>query len=142
MNQLTALYIVQLLPTDRKHLYTLNRITKEGNCPSLNLLLAWQGEVQFRKLEPQAILNDYILYPLKFGDKGNQQVLMLETAPYLYPFGIVNIPASADCILFRISEDLTIEFFVSAGNANLTTQLLTMLMDGSLSEKTDSLKSI
>jgi hypothetical protein len=106
----------------------------------LNKLLAWAGSVYFKKLEPSGLWNDYIVYPIKYGAKKEQDLLLLETAPFLYPYGVVNIADSNDCTLFHISEDLTITFFVSQGNASLTAQLLTMLVDGTLSEDIDNLK--
>lgn len=133
MSLLNARYVIKLVATNQKDTYSLVRVAKQGNSPVLNRLFVWQKNVEFKRLEPTGIADDYLPFPIIYGEKEDRQILLLETASFLYPFGVVNTQGSSDCILFRISDDLTIEFFVSEGNANLTAQLLTMLVDGSLS---------
>lgn len=141
MSLLHARYVVHLEPTHQENVFDLERIGKtgEGYSSHLNNLFAHRGNVTFKRLNPPGIADDYILSPLIFGKRKNNQTLLLESMLTIYPYGTVDAEELKDCILFRISGEQTIEFFVSMGNANMTTQLLTMFVEGSLEDEIDNL---
>jgi hypothetical protein len=139
MNLLNKCFVLKLIPTANKDIYTIERILKKGNDPLFNKLFSWFETVGFKRLEPSGGIDDYIIFPITFGKRDDQQIIMLETALFLYPFGTVNIGESEDCILFRISEENIVEIFISEGNANMTAQLLTMLVDGELADDINNL---
>ena len=133
-------YSFSLTPSVGKDTFTItNRSISGKNCPYLNKLFAHKGDVKVKKLQPTGLGKDYILYPIIYGDKGNETTILLETALFMHPYGIINQPGSPDCMLFIISPDNEIEIFVSEGNANMTAQLLQMLIDGSLLGDMDDL---
>ena len=127
-------YSVQLKKTAIRNHYVAAELMKKGkgNSPPLNYLFAWKDMIEFRRIEPVGLCKPVILFPIKYGEKSDERVLLLETTPARYPYGVVQIDDSPDCTLFQIRADNTIDFFVAEGKAHETGQLLQMLADGSL----------
>ena len=138
MNLIHAIYKFELLKTKVLDKYSISPILKASkenyNNVYLNELFTLKDKTaKFRKYNPPDILDDYIAYGLRYGNhQCKNQLMVFDTTSYLHPYGRVNIADCDDCLLFREATPEIFEIYVSEGNAILSAQILTMLLDGSL----------
>lgn len=103
-------------------------------------LLNYGKPVKFKKLEPVDISEGYVIYPLVYGNKGEENTIIFETEfSFLHPYGLVEIEHSPDCIMFQMFDGDSFDVWISEGNANQSSQLLNMLRNGELLDDMDSL---